>query len=192
MPDDSPSPSPIPKEIADSGKYIELSREQFESIPLKRGQYILTYFIVFAAWGVATLTQFYYEVEQVPLTAEERAAMQQANAGERAEPSENDTAEVPETRVVYRWKWTVPVIAYQIALGVGMVFFYTRFIGVLRLMGYPWPIVVGYCSATLLPLPGVLAVAYFDRQIAKSWNKAERQLIARDHALRKATESGED
>lgn len=189
MTDDSTPQSPLPKEVQDSGQYIEVSREQFESVPVKRGRYILTYLAVFAAWVAATLTQFYYTVEEVPLTAAEKAQLSSA-AQDETGADEAGAPAIPETRVVYSWKWSPAVIAYQIALAVGMLFFYTQFASVLRLMGYPWLVVFGYCSATLLPLPGVLAVAWFDRQIAKTWNKAEEQLIARDRARGGTAESG--
>ena len=150
---------------------VVLTREKFDAIPEHRAKYIGLYLLIFLAWAVATLTGFYFERTEVPAEAPpaETASAEappDAVSGEVAE-------EEPDVRVVYQWKWSPAVQLFQTAMIVGMIAFYWYFIRVLTLMGYPLPMILGYCAAVFLPVPGLLAIALVDRQVAKTWNKAD-------------------
>lgn len=161
---------------------VVLTREKFEAIPDFRARYILLYVAIFLVWAIATLTGFYWERVEVPVEGPPPAVDDAAPAEEAAAPPEAE----PQVRVEYRWKWTTGVQIFQGAMFLGMVLFYIYFTRVLALMGYPLPMILGYCAAVFLPVPGLLALAVVDRQVAKTWNKAEDAFREADRARRKA------
>ena len=52
-----------------------------------------------------------------------------------------------------------------------LVVFCVQFIRVLRSVGYPWPMWVATVFFAILPIPGLILVAYIDRGIGKSLRK---------------------
>lgn len=162
---------------------VVLTREKFDAIPDYRARYIGLYVLIFVVWAIATLSGLYYERVEVPVEPSPVAAAEDAS-GETA-PAETAEAE-PATRTEYRWKWTPGVKLFQAAMIISMIAFYVYFTRVLTLMGYPLPMILGYCAAVFLPVPGLLAVALVDRQIAKTWNKADDVFREADNAERRA------
>lgn len=158
---------------------VVLTREKFDAIPDYRARYIGLYVLIFIVWAIATFTGLYYERVEVPV--EPRAPVAVEGAGE-ASPAEAE----PQTRLEYRWKWTPGVQLFQAAMIISMIVFYVYFTRVLALMGYPLPMILGYCAAVFLPIPGLLALALVDRQVAKTWNKAEDAFREGDRAARRA------
>lgn len=76
------------------------------------------------------------------------------------------------------------ILTLGIAATALIVFFYVRFVGVLRAVGYSWLMIVPSCLLALLPIPGILVVVYLDRTIGKTFSKgmarAEEAAKARD------------
>ena len=63
------------------------------------------------------------------------------------------------------------ILALGIAGTVLMVFFYLRFVQVLRAVAYSWLMVIPACLLALLPIPGILVVVYLDRTIGKTFSR---------------------
>lgn len=160
---------------------VVLTREKFNAIPDFRAVYIGLYVLIFLVWAIATFSGLYYERVEVPV--EPRGELVESEAAGDAAVAETE----PQTRIEYRWKWTTGVQIFQAMMIMAMILFYIYFTRVLALMGYPLPMILGYCAAVFLPIPGLLAVALVDRQVAKTWNQAEDVFREAEKADRKPT-----
>lgn len=80
----------------------------------------------------------------------------------------------PETNVPTLWEGAAATLL--------LIFFYIRFVGVLRMMGYVAWTYLPACLLAIMPIPGVLVVAYLDRTITKTLRKG---LAAREEALKR-------
>jgi hypothetical protein len=110
---------------------------------------------------------------------------------------------VPELRgvyilayVLYMFVWfgwtlavafgsTPPLGAYIAALTaivVCLIVFIPRMARVMLTMGYGKFWVAGVAVAALFPIPGVLAVAFIDRRISTTWERAQKRLFAEEDA----------
>jgi hypothetical protein len=129
---------------------LELSIEQFNSIPARRVRYMMLYVVAFLIW--LSIFTFFWTTVQAPDSA--------------------TSADTPEAV-------TLPagIIALQVLTGICLLLFYVQFVNVLRIMGYPIAMIACTCLAVFLPIPGLIVVAYVDRRIiAKAWNKAKQRL----------------
>lgn len=60
--------------------------------------------------------------------------------------------------------WAVQAAAFVV--------FYWNFVKALRTLQYPLIFIAFLCLATILPMPGILAVAWVDIRVAKVWDAA--------------------
>ena len=83
-------------------------------------------------------------------------------------------------------QWTTRVTVLTAIASVALVFFYWRFVSVLRMMGFAWYLWISLCVLAAMPIPGFLVVAYIDRLISKSLVKGYQQRDALLAAQREA------
>ncbi len=72
--------------------------------------------------------------------------------------------------------WLMPEEAMFGLWGVGIVcygVFSYHFIGTMKIMGYEVWMMLALVIIAIIPLPGVLVVAYMDRRIATAWDRAD-------------------
>ncbi len=143
-----------------------VSRERFDSVPRKRAVYIIFYLASFALW----VCHAFYYISIAPDIDELEALAPAAEGVEEAQPAPIATvAGIPEEAIILpTWIYVARTL---IAIFLGL--FYVPFIGVLRIMGYPWVGIVAFCGFALAPIPGLLIVAYMDTRIAKAWSIAD-------------------
>jgi hypothetical protein len=79
-------------------------------------------------------------------------------------------------KVAALFGYLMPRDAMFALYGVGIVCYFVfcyHFIGTMKIMGYePW-MMLALGMIAVIPLPGVLVVAYMDRRIATAWDRAD-------------------
>ncbi len=107
-------------------EYLSLSVDDVRRINVRRGQYVIAYFVYFLSWSSVFL--------------------------------KGDVLMA-----------SVPLIVGTVLVGAtGLAFFLLRFVQVLQSMGHPWQMWFGACGLTLVPMPGLLVVAWMDRTVGKT------------------------
>lgn len=174
----SPETSDAAAETKSGARSIVVSRADFDAVPNRRVRYIVLYLIVVATWGVTTagqmiaLSRMSNEAESTAETFE--APESEAQETEPAAESSASSFRLPPSVVPMR----VALALYALR-AVLLVFFAIEFVAVLKTMGYPGIVVAGICIfVVLVPMPGLLAVAFIDRRVSKSWNEANDRLAA--------------
>ena len=146
---------------------MELSIEQFNSIPSRRARYTVLYVVSFTI-SLLSLTFYTLMFDAPEPTAEQ---------GETADSVDVDTGEMPEAMPL-----PPGLIAVQALTIICLLLFYVQFIAVLRIMGYPAVMIACTCVAAFLPMPGLLVVAYVDRRISAVWHAANERLKKQSNA----------
>lgn len=153
---------------------VVVSRKNFDAVPGRRARYIALYLIVVATWGVTTAGQ---------MIALSRTNQETKTAGEAQDAAPSEAPEAgpaPPANTFRLAPSAVPtrfVVALYALRAVLLALFAVEFVTVLRTMGYPI-VVVGAITifVVLVPMPGLLAVAFIDRRISHAWNDANDAL----------------